>query len=45
MITDHWSKRTIDFLAPHVGSARELVRVATGFFTVEGYDLLRPYLA
>jgi hypothetical protein len=45
MITDHWSKRTIDFLAPHVSSARELVRVATGFFTVEGYDLLRPYLA
>lgn len=24
--------------------AQELVRVATGFFTVEGYDLLRPYL-
>lgn len=44
MNTDHWSKRTVDFLASHVSGAQELVRVATGFFTIEGYDLLRPYL-
>jgi superfamily II DNA or RNA helicase len=42
--TDHWKNRTIDFLTPHLENARQLIRIATGFFTVEGYELIRSYL-
>lgn len=44
MIQDHWNKRSIDFVAFHLANARQLVRVATGFFTVQGYDLIRQFL-
>ena len=44
MKTDHWDKRTLDFLLPHLASAQEHIRIATGFFTVQGYDLLRSVL-
>lgn len=44
MITDHWSERTIDFLAEHLPRAKSTVRIATGFFTVQGYALIRPHL-
>lgn len=45
MKTDHWNKRTFDFLVSHLANAKSLVRVSTGFFTVQGYDLIRSYLA
>jgi hypothetical protein len=38
--TDHWDNRTLQFLAPALAQAKNLVRIATGFFTVQGYDLV-----
>ena len=43
--TDHWSSRTIRFLEPVFQAGQKTVRIATGFFTVEGYDLIREHLA
>lgn len=40
----HWDRRTIAFVGRFLQRAERLVRIATGFFTVEGYDLIRPYL-
>lgn len=45
MQTDHWSTRTLDFLNPHLQDARQTVRIATGYFSIQGYDLIRRYLA
>ncbi len=42
--TDHWDNRTLQFLAPALAQANNLVRIATGFFTVQGYDLIRSHL-
>lgn len=44
MLTDHWNNRTLDFLFQHLASAQKQVRIATGFFTVQGYDLVRSML-
>lgn len=45
MKTDHWNSRTIHFLEPILAQGAKTVRIATGFFTVEGYDLIREHLA
>ena len=45
MHTDHWNKRALDFVRPHFDQARRLARIATGFFTVQGFDLVRQVLA
>ncbi|MEM6282062.1 MAG: DEAD/DEAH box helicase family protein, partial [Chloroflexota bacterium] len=42
--TDHWNRRTLDFIVPYLEQARSIVRVSTGFFTIEGYNLIRQYL-
>ncbi|MEZ4849071.1 MAG: phospholipase D-like domain-containing protein [Bacteroidia bacterium] len=44
MITDHWNRKAKDYLIPHLQSAQKNVKIATGFFTVQGYDLLRESL-
>jgi hypothetical protein len=44
MITDHWNSNTVRFLGPQLAKARELIRIATGFFTIQGYDLIRSHL-
>lgn len=44
LVYDHWARHTLDFVAPHLERARDCIRIATGFFTVEGYDLIRRYL-
>ncbi len=41
---DHWDHSTLRFIAPHLRQAQEWIRIATGFFTVAGYDLVRPHL-
>lgn len=41
---DHWDARALNFLKPYLMSLQYILRVATGFFTIEGYDLLRDYL-
>lgn len=38
---DHWNRNTINFLNTHLNSAKRDIRVATGFFTIQGYNLLR----
>lgn len=43
--TDHWNKRALDFVLPHFDQAQRLARIATGFFTVQGFDLVRRVLA
>lgn len=45
MHTDHWNKRALDFVRPHFGEAQRLAQIATGFFTVQGFDLVREVLA
>ncbi len=45
MRTDHWNKRAQDFLKPHFDQAQRLVQIATGFFTIQGYDMVRGVLA
>ena len=44
MENDYWGKNTLEFLTFHLGNATQIVRIATGFFTVEGYNLLREVL-
>lgn len=41
---DHWSTRALDFLKPYLFALQTTLRVSSGFFTVEGYDLIRAYL-
>jgi phosphatidylserine/phosphatidylglycerophosphate/cardiolipin synthase-like enzyme len=41
---DHWDNQTLHFLSPVLTDAKSLVRIATGFFTVQGYDLVRSHL-
>lgn len=43
--SDHWDSRARRPLAAFLGQAQKTVRIATGFFTVEGYDLIREWLA
>lgn len=38
---DWWSDRSLHPLREHFRSAREQVRIATGFFSVSGYNLVR----
>ncbi|MBV6428160.1 MAG: hypothetical protein KIPDCIKN_02686 [Haliscomenobacter sp.] len=45
MHTDHWNKRALDFVRPHFAQAQRLAQIATGFFTVQGFDLVRQVLA
>lgn len=45
MRTDHWNKRALNFIQPHFEQAQRLVQIATGFFTIQGYDLVRAALS
>lgn len=40
-VLDHWDRNTVHFLHTHLAAATKEIRIATGFFTVQGYDLLR----
>ncbi|WP_116125841.1 phospholipase D-like domain-containing protein [Lewinella sp. IMCC34183] len=41
---DHWSSNAVEALKPYLQRAERSVDVATGYFTVQGYDLIRPHL-
>ncbi len=41
LYSDHWDKNTAEFVIPHLINARQQVRIATGYFTVQGYNLIR----
>ena len=45
MRTDHWNKRALDFIQPLFEQAQRLVQIATGFFEIQEYDLVRGPLA
>jgi len=45
MQTDHWNKSVIHFLQPHLEHTLKSVQIATGFFTIQGYDLIREVLS
>lgn len=38
---DHWDRNTVHFLREHLSQTEKRIRIATGFFTVQGYSLLR----
>ena len=43
MQLDWWDRRSNTFLDEHLAGDKELVRVATGFFSASGYELLRQH--
>jgi superfamily II DNA or RNA helicase len=45
MQTDHWNKGALKFLTPHLQQTKERLQVATGFFTIQGYNLIREFLS
>lgn len=45
MFTDHWNNQAITFLKPVLANSQSLIRIATGFFTVEGFNLIGEHLA
>ena len=45
MQTDHWSKGALKFFIPYLEQAEKSLQVATGFFTIQGYNLIRNYLS
>lgn len=36
---DHWDNKSKDFLLPFLENARQIVKIASGFFTVQGFNL------
>ena len=36
---DHWGNRSKDFLLPHFENAEYIVKIASGFFTVKGFNI------
>lgn len=45
LLLDWWGKKSIQFLKPFFHLAKTLVRVSTGFFSIQGYGLLKSYVA
>ncbi len=45
MKTEHWSNNTYLFLEPWLSLSEKTIRIATGFFTVQGYNLLQDALS
>ncbi len=45
MKKDHWNKSALGFIQPYLAEAQQKVQIATGFFTIQGYELIREGLA
>jgi len=45
MKTDHWNSNVKKFLTQYLEQTEKLLRIATGFFTVQGYDIIREYIS
>ncbi|MCA9731182.1 DEAD/DEAH box helicase family protein [candidate division KSB1 bacterium] len=41
---DWWGKKSIQFLSPFFILAKTLIRISTGFFSIEGYSLIKNYV-
>jgi hypothetical protein len=44
ILYDWWGKNSISFLIPLFSSAKELIRLSTGFFSIQGYNLLKAFV-
>ena len=44
MNLDHYANDTLSFLVKYLSQPAELLRVASGYFTLQGYNLLRTHL-
>lgn len=44
LLLDWWGKKSIQFLKPFFLLAKTLIRVSTGFFSIQGYGLLKSYV-
>ncbi len=44
LIFDWWEKNSIKFLMPLFASTKKFIRLSTGFFSIQGYNLLKSYL-
>lgn len=44
ILFDWWGKHSINFLMPLFASAKTLIRLSTGFFSIQGYNLIKPYV-
>lgn len=45
MQTDHWNKGVLRFITPYLENTQDRLQVATGFFTIQGYNLIRDFLS
>lgn len=43
ILFDWWDKNSVNFLKPLFASTKILVRLSTGFFSIQGYGLLKSY--
>lgn len=44
ILFDWWDKNSVEFLRPLFASSQTLIQVSTGFFSIQGYNLLKSYL-
>jgi phosphatidylserine/phosphatidylglycerophosphate/cardiolipin synthase-like enzyme len=44
LLLDWWGKKSIEFLRPFFRLAKTLIRISTGFFSIQGYGLLKSYV-
>lgn len=42
--SDSWNRNTLEFIRPYFQQGKKLFRIATGFFTISGFDLLKEEL-
>lgn len=42
--SDYWNRNTLKFIQPYFRNGQKLFRIATGFFTISGFDLLKEEL-
>ena len=42
--TDYWNRNVLKFIKPYFTSGQKLFRIATGFFSIPGFDLLKEEL-
>ncbi|MBK8433401.1 MAG: hypothetical protein IPL28_19890 [Chloroflexi bacterium] len=41
---DHWGKNTRDYLLPYLAQTTELIQISSGYFSIEGYNIVRHLL-
>lgn len=44
ILFDWWDKNSVNFLRPLFATTKTFIRLSTGFFSIQGYNLLKSYL-